>query len=134
MPHGPQLAICLVLGTLLPTFLLHRFLVSMGWRATLPAAVVGFVLGALFFEATFVALSYLGGDSIEEVAVEGTLLGKLFWCALCVLYGTLGACRAAAQTCYVSLPLYWLSILVLRSVSGGAESNPPSLVARTGDP
>src|SRR5262245_447710 len=121
MPHGPQLAICLVLGTLLPTFLLHRFLVSIGWRATLPAAVVGFVLGDLFFNTTFVALIYLGGDSIEEIATEQTLFGKLFWCALCVLYGTFRACRAAAQTYYVSLPLCWLSLFLLRWASGEHE-------------
>src|SRR6185436_6545744 len=98
-----------------------------------PAAVVGFFLGALFFSTTFVALVYLGGGSIEEITDERTLFGKLLGCVICVLVETLSACRAMAQTCYVSLPLCWLSILVLRRASGGhEEADRTSLRAKTG--
>ncbi len=74
---------------------------------------------------------YLTGDSIEEISDEPTLHGKLLWFVLCVAYGSLRVLVAAAQTFYVSFPMSWLSLMILRWARGArADEERPAIGSR----
>jgi len=123
-------ATCLALSVLLPVMLFRRLLASMPWTAALPVAVLGLFLVALCLSLLSIPVIYLAGDTIEEIEGESGLSGILTALGLGWSVGTL-MFVAALQYFYVSLPLSWLSVLLLRWASGGIEGDdrsPPGMV------
>jgi hypothetical protein len=109
----PGLAPCFVIGVLLPAWFFRRFLGSMPLSAALPAGVVGLFLASFCIAGAELVLTLLTGGEIEELE-DGTLLEKLNMCAFLVVWGGIAGFVAAAEAFYLSLPLAWLSVVLLR--------------------
>jgi hypothetical protein len=103
--------------------LFRRFLASMPWTAALPVAVLGLFLVALSLMVVGTLMTCLAGETIQE---EGESFGEAL--GIAVIWGTISVLITAVQFFYVSLPISWISVLLLRWASGGIEGDASGVV------